>query len=382
MPITEISAKSILRKQKRVDSWFLTRYGMNLYRGCLHDCAYCDGRAEGYYVEGEFGRDVVVKVNAVDLLRRELDPARRRVPLKPGYLMLGGGVGDCYQPAEERYCLARRALQLFLERRWPVHVLTKSTLVQRDMDLITAINRARRAIVSFSFSTVDDEVAARFEPGVPPPSERLIAMSRFRDAGVATGMYLMPVIPFVTDTPPMIEAALRAARAIGIDFVVFGGLTLKDGRQREHFLRVLERHYPHRAHEYEIIYRGDRWGNAVGEYYQSVNQVFAAAARTHRIAPRMPPRLYRDILEENDRVAVMLDQIDQLMRMRGNTSPYGFAAHGISQVKTPLSAMRYEIPKIKGVGPRVHKTILEILDTGKSRLLERLMAGESGTMTR
>ena len=80
--IREIEAKSILRKHKKIDSWFISRYGMNLYRGCTHNCVYCDGRAEGYYVDGEFGEDVVVKTNAIEILRRELDPKRKRVPLK------------------------------------------------------------------------------------------------------------------------------------------------------------------------------------------------------------------------------------------------------------------------------------------------------------
>ena len=74
----EIVAKSILRKHKKIESWFLTRYGMNLYRGCEHNCVYCDGRTEKYQVDGKFGRDVVVKINAIDLLRRELDPKRKR----------------------------------------------------------------------------------------------------------------------------------------------------------------------------------------------------------------------------------------------------------------------------------------------------------------
>src|SRR5512137_89209 len=91
--IRESKAKSILRKHKKIDSWFVSRYGMNLYRGCTHNCVYCDGRAEGYYVDGEFGTDVSVKVNAVDVLRRELDPRRKRTPLQPGYILLGGGVG-------------------------------------------------------------------------------------------------------------------------------------------------------------------------------------------------------------------------------------------------------------------------------------------------
>ena len=146
------AAKSLLRRQKRVDSWFLSRCGMNLYRGCGHDCAYCDGRAENYAVEGEFGAEVEVKVNAVELLRRELAPApRRRGSAPSGFVLLGGGVGDSYQPAEERYGLARRALELLLELGRPVHVLTKSALVERDLDLLARIHERSRAIVSMSF---------------------------------------------------------------------------------------------------------------------------------------------------------------------------------------------------------------------------------------
>ncbi|MHC1604482.1 MAG: hypothetical protein ACXQTP_00720 [Candidatus Methanofastidiosia archaeon] len=96
MTIREIEAKSILRKYRKIDSWFISRYGMNLYRGCAHNCAYCDGRAEGYYVDGEFGKDVAVKVNAINILRRELNPKRKRSPFKQSFVMAGGGVGDYY----------------------------------------------------------------------------------------------------------------------------------------------------------------------------------------------------------------------------------------------------------------------------------------------
>jgi len=90
MTIKEIEAKSILRKQRKIDSWFISRYGMNLYRGCSHNCLYCDGRSEGYYIDGKFGEDVAVKVNAIEILCRELEPKRKRIPLKRSYIMLGG----------------------------------------------------------------------------------------------------------------------------------------------------------------------------------------------------------------------------------------------------------------------------------------------------
>src|SRR5512136_710226 len=173
MAITEIEAKSILRKHKKIDSWFVSRYGMNLYRGCMHNCSYCDGRAEGYYVEGEFGSDVSVKINAIEVLRHELDPKRKRTPFKPGYILVGGGVGDSYQPIEEKYELTHKTLALLYEKKLPIHILTKSTLVKRDIDIIEKINETNKAIVSFSFSSTDEKISKIFEPNVPSPNQRL-----------------------------------------------------------------------------------------------------------------------------------------------------------------------------------------------------------------
>jgi DNA repair photolyase len=371
--ITEISAASILRKYKRVDSWFLTRYGMNLYRGCAHNCVYCDGRAESYHVEGDFGHDVGVKVNAVDVLRRELDPARRRTPLTPCFMALGGGVGDPYQVVEEKYGLARRALELFLQRGWPVHIVTKSTLVERDIDLIREIQRARGALVSMSFSSVNDRISALFEPGVPPPSRRLQTLRRLKREGIACGMFLVPVIPFVTDTPEALDESVRAARDAHLDYAAFGGMTLKEGRQKDHFMRVLKKHYPDALTEYDIIYRGDRWGRADAGYYGSLNEALDRIASRYRIPKRIPPRLYAGILRDNDLVAVMLDQLHYLHSLKGRSSPFGYAGYRVSQLKEPLSGMRLELGRIEGVGERTKRVILEILETGRCAELERLL---------
>jgi len=209
MTIREIEAKSILRKHKKIDSWFISHYGMNLYRGCIHNCVYCDGRSEGYYVDGEFGRDVAVKVNAIEILRKELDPKRKRIPFRRSFIMVGGGVGDSYQPIEKKYQLTRKALQLVSEYDFPVHMLTKSTLIKRDIDILKKINEQSRAIVSFSFSSADDEISDIFEPGVPSPAERLETIAFFKDEGIACGMFLLPVIPFITDTAELMEETVK-----------------------------------------------------------------------------------------------------------------------------------------------------------------------------
>jgi len=183
MVIKEIKAKSILRKHKRIDSWFISCYGMNLYRGCVHNCVYCDGRNEKYQVKGVFEEEIEVKTNAIDILRRELRPSLRKKPMKKGYIMLGGGVGDSYQNIEEEYRLTRQALQLLNNYKLPVSILTKSTLIERDIDILKQINEQSRILISFSISSSDDEISRIFEPNVSLPSERLQTIKKLKKEG-------------------------------------------------------------------------------------------------------------------------------------------------------------------------------------------------------
>jgi DNA repair photolyase len=374
MSVREIRAKSLLRKHKKVDSWFVSRYGMNLYRGCAHNCVYCDGRAETYYVDGNFGDDVSVKVNAIELLRRELDPKRKRKPLKRGFIMLGGGVGDSYQPLDKTYELSRKALNVIHEYGYPVHILTKSTLVTRDVDMIKMINKQSRAIVSFSISSANDEISAVFEPGVPSPTKRFETISFFKNQGIACGLFLLPVIPYITDTPTMIDAAIRTAKTIGIDFIVFGGMTLKQGRQQEYYLNVLRNQYPDLLPEYASTYPGRRYGAATPDYYRTISQVFDAVASKYKIAKRMPARLFNDILDENDRVVVILEQLDYLLRLKGTKSPYSYAAYSISKLTKPVSTIE-NLRQIKGVGHTTEKLIREIIRTGTCGQYEKSLYG-------
>ena len=192
MKIKEIKAKSILRKHNKIDSWFISRYGMNLYRGCAHNCIYCDGRSEKYNVVNEFGSEVQVKINAIEILQRELDNKKKRVALKKGYIMVGGGVGDSYQPVEKKYELTRKTLELLYEKNFPVHILTKSTLVERDIDILKKINKKTRAIVSFSFSSADEKICSIFEPGVPSPEKRFETIEFLKNNGINCGIFLLP----------------------------------------------------------------------------------------------------------------------------------------------------------------------------------------------
>ena len=330
-------AKSIVIQRKHVDAWFVSRRHLNIYRGCGHNCVYCDGRDERYRVPDNFGEDIVARENAPQLLDDALNPHRARHRRLSGFLMLGGGVSDSYQPAESKLQLARACLQVILHRRQPVHILTKATLVERDLSLIDQIHRARSAILSVSFSGVDDDIAQIFEPGCPPPSKRLQMMSRFIDAGIPTGMFLMPVIPGVTDSAEAIQRAVRAAARIGAAFVVFGGMTLKPGRQKDHFDKVMQARYPDILNRYPRIYQDNKWGGAVAGYYHRIEQRFVDAARAHRMWRRIPPRVFAQVCDANDRLQVILEQLEYLQRATGDRLPFGVLARTLRTTEPTLS---------------------------------------------
>ncbi len=371
--IKEIEAKSILRKHKKVDSWFVARYSMNLYRGCLHNCAYCDGRSEGYYVDGEFDNDIDVKVNAPELLAKELDPKRKRIPLKKGFVMLGGGVGDSYNPLEKKYEIARKSLGIISDYNFPVHILTKSTLVKRDSDILQQINQKSKAIISFSFSGIDQNICKTFEPLVPSPIERMQIISDFKKQLIMVGIFFMPVIPFITDSTNHMEISIQKFKEIGVDFIIFGGMTLKEGRQKDYFYNVLKKNRPELINPYKEIFKGDKWGGASYSYYNEINKRFYSLAKKHHIPVRISANLISNVIDQNDLVKIILEQMDFILKQYGEKSPYSYGAYSISQLNEPVKEYRNKLTSLKGIGPVTEKIIIEILETGTSGYYEKLL---------
>ncbi len=373
MNIKEISAKSILRKSNHIDSWFLTHYGMNLYRGCSHNCVYCDGRAEKYQVEGEFEKDIIVKTNAIGLLQKELSPRRKRKPFKRSFMLLGGGVNDCYQPVEKDYEISSKALKLINEYNFPIHILTKSTLVMRDLETIKNIHNKNKSMISFSFSSTNNHISSIFEPGVPPPEERLNAISKLRSMGIHSGVFLMPVIPFISDRMKIMDKTLCDIKEAGAEYVIFGGMTLKKGRQMDYFMNILGNYYPDLVEKYNMIYTGNKWGNAIPEYYKWLSKRFATLVKKYKIPARIPIYIYNNILSDNDLVVVILQHLNYMLKLYGKESPYGYASHSISKIEEPLSSMKDKLTKISGVGSVTSKIIKEILDTRNCKYLVNLL---------
>jgi DNA repair photolyase len=246
--IREIQAKRLLGHITHPDDWFGTRYNMNLYRGCQHHCIYCDSRSECYGIE-DFDGEVLVKVNALELLPGELASKREKG------LIGFGSMSDPYTPAEIEYNLTGRALAIIAQHRFPLHLITKSDRIVRDIDVLEAVNEVG-AWISFTLTTVDDDLAALVEPGAPRPSRRLEAMAALAERGIHVGVTLMPVLPWIEDNTENVTAIITQACEAGATHIIPAfGMTMRD-RQREHFYAALDRHFPGLRARYERRYGG------------------------------------------------------------------------------------------------------------------------------
>ncbi len=244
----EYRAKRVLNVYKRPDAnWFWTRYTAAPYIGCEHACEYCYARADKFLhfddIE-DFSRTIKVKTNAPKLLRKDLKGKEIDVIT----------TGD-WQPAEERYGLSREMLKVVKDLGFPLHVIEKSDLLLRDLDILKEINDRTWCCVSFSLSTADDEMAALLEPGAPAPSKRLKAIETLSDNGILTGVTYMPIVPFLTDSEEMIRETIVRSREAGASYALASSMTLSSG-QRERFYRFLDERFPGAKQTYEEVYAG------------------------------------------------------------------------------------------------------------------------------
>ena len=237
-----VQAKGILSAQN----------GINLYRGCLHGCIYCDSRSRCYGMDHDF-EDIQVKENGLELLEAALK--RRKAPCMIGT----GAMTDPYIPIERDLQMTRGALELIRRHGFGAAILTKSDGILRDLDLLADINGSTRAVVQMTLTTLDDGLCRILEPGVCPTSARIAALKEFRDAGIPTAVWLCPILPFLNDTRENILGILEACAGAGVKAVLCFdmGLTLREG-SREYFYAQLDRYFPGLKAQYLRAY-GNRY---------------------------------------------------------------------------------------------------------------------------
>jgi DNA repair photolyase len=236
--IETIDAKTIISEYKAENPWFGTHYNMNIYKGCNHGCIYCDSRSECYQVE-EFDR-VRAKANALITIERDL-----RSKKKKG-IVGSGAMSDPYNPYEKELALTRGALSLIHRYGFGVSLFTKSDLVLRDIDILTEISHHSSVLVAITITTADDLLSKRIEQNVSVSSARFKAIKALSDAGLFAGVLLMPVLPFIEDTPENIRALVSLAYEHNAKFISTSphfGVTLRSN-QRDWYYDKLDLLFP------------------------------------------------------------------------------------------------------------------------------------------
>lgn len=222
--------------------------GMNIYRGCMHGCIYCDSRSECYGMNHAF-EDVEVKENALELLENALRSKRAKC-------MIGtGSMSDPYIPLEQSLGMTQKALEIVHRYGFGFTLITKSSSVLRDLKLLQAVNQKAKCVVQMTITACDDAVCKIIEPNAAPTSERFAALKTLNEAGIPTVVWLTPILPFITDTKENIEAILNRCIEVKVRGIIcFGmGLTLRTGN-REYFYEKLDTHFPGLKEKYIGIY--------------------------------------------------------------------------------------------------------------------------------
>ncbi|MEG3193390.1 PA0069 family radical SAM protein [Lysobacter sp. D1-1-M9] len=291
--VREERARSVISRNDSPDVGF--SQSVNPYRGCEHGCVYCFARPSHAYLDLSPGLDfetrLFAKTNAAERLRHEL--------AKPGYRPSPIALGintDAYQPIERRYRITREVLELLAECRHPVSFVTKSALIERDLDVLSALARDQLVTVYFSVTTLDNRLAARMEPRASAPHSKLKAMRTLSQAGVPVGVMVAPVVPMITDHE--IERILQASFDAGARSASYVLLRLPH-ELKQVWREWLELHYPERAEHVMSLIRQMRGGKdydsafgkrmrGEGPFAQLIAQRFAKAHKRIGFG-RLPP---------------------------------------------------------------------------------------------
>jgi DNA repair photolyase len=299
----EYRPRKIVNVHKHVDGpWFWGKYTASPYVGCSSGCEFCYARGSRYLGRRDpatFDTLIQVKINAVDLLRKELGRLERNVI----------ACGDWQQPAEDRYQLSRHMLEILLELDFPLFIVERSPLLVRDLDLLVEINRQSWVGVVYSLSGLEPALKQTFEPRSPGVRQRLGAMAELAAAGILVGAALMPVLPFVGDSEEQLSDTIRAVKEHGGAFVLAGGLTM-DGVQAERTMAAARRLDPALEDRWRALYNWEPGGKPAygppADYNSWLGYLVRDLCGRHGLLDRMPRYIPPGPLATNTRIAERL----------------------------------------------------------------------------
>lgn len=228
-------------------------WGANPYRGCEHSCPYCFARYTHEYLGYNSGRDfesiILVKVNAAEVLEKELSRPRWKREI-----VNLGSVCDPYQPAEKKYEITRQVLKVFWKHKNPLFIGTKSNLILRDLDILSEMAKQMILLVNFTITTLDEDIRCKIEPRAASTKERLDAVKQLSDAGVTVGILFMPIFPYLTDDFQSINSVVKAVSDAGAKGMIPGVLNLR-ASCRNRVLSLIKEEFPDLLPKYLALYR-------------------------------------------------------------------------------------------------------------------------------
>ena len=390
---------SVLNIYKTPDSWFWLSGSINPYRGCEHNCKYCDGKAEWYRVN-RFSTHINVKSNAHVKFTKELLELGFSTDKRPtldnfinmstnsspktitphSIIAIGGGVCDVYQKAEIKYQMTRKLLKIAKSFHLPISILTKSDLVTRDIQIIKNINKQTYANVSFSITLFDANTRKILESNSSSTTERFLALEKFRNEGIPSGVMLMPIIPGIGDSEENLKSIIAKSKKVGAEFILPSGMTLKPGRNKKEMLTTIEAKFPHLVQLYTNLYgNNNKYGipdTSSGKYLNPI-KIVHEFCRKIGIPDRIPRYISPNAIQENLLVSTILLNIAhyyQYVEEFPWRKVVNFANTGKAIELHPSSIRQYgrkKLIKKFTEDETVLDSIEEISQTGKSSILSQ-----------
>lgn len=259
--------------------WFGAEYSVNLYRGCSHGCIYCDSRSSCYQ---DFSFDTIKpKRNVISILQDELSHKRKKGIIDTG------SMSDPYNPLEEQLCLTRCFLELVDNYDFGVSITTKSSLIERDVDILQRIMLRNPVICELTITTAYDELSKKIEPHAPQSSRRFATLERLSTAGIFSGIVLMPVLPFIEDTDDNVIKIVKQAASAGASFIFpYFGVTLRHN-QRSYYYQQLNSIFPSQHYESRYISTFGESYECITPREQDLKKVFVDACNKFHILYKM-----------------------------------------------------------------------------------------------
>ncbi len=367
-PLTfeEVQSRSILNTHKHVDDWFWDKYSANPYIGCRYGCTFCFSRGGPYASHQDaahFDERIKVKINAPALLEKAL-------PNRPVDVI---ALGDWQTPAERKYQLSRQMLAVALKYRFPVFIVERSPLLLRDLDLLIELAQAAWVAVAFSISSLDHHIKHTFEPFSPGVRQRFNAMQELARAGILTGATLMPILPFVSDTPEAIEKVIAATKEHGGQFVLGGGLSMQ-GEQARLTLQAYQKWNPALEKNLRKYYQWTKDGQPQYSPPESemrkLGRIVRALCHQYHLKDRIPRFIPTGPLGKNKKVAEMLFNQAYQYTLEGQPAyriwAYRKAAWRLDELDTPIQQIYNQkgqkgLTALPDIGAKIAHKILDFL---------------------